>query len=140
MTHSQFRIIILIILNKGHVIIDTSNGKVRGDIRNTGTGKCYGAFEGIPYAEPPIENRRFLRPIPKQSWAENEILDVSEEKIMYCIQPDGSKYHPDIGTEDCLYLWVYSPASCKSNDQGMHVQQNRKEKQSNIYLPLLNIR
>ena len=119
----------MIILDKSHLIIDTSNGKVRGDIRNTSNGNCYGAFEGIPYAEPPIGNRRFLRPIAKQSWPENEILDVSEEKIVYCVQPDGSKYHPDIGTEDCLYLWVYSPASCKSNDQGIYIQQYRNDKQ-----------
>ena len=132
MTHSQFRIITLVILNKGHVIIDTRNGKVRGDIRNTSTDNCYGAFEGIPYAEPPIGNHRFLRPRPKQSWTKNEILDVSEEKIVYCIQPDGSKYHPNIGTEDCLYLWVYSPASCKRNDPGIHIQPNRNDKQENI--------
>ena len=101
------------------MIVETNNGKIKGDMRFSRNGNCYGAFEGIPYAEPPTQNRRFLRPVPKQSWNDNEVFDASDEKIVYCVQPDGSRYHPDIGSEDCLYLWVYTPATCKSNGNGI---------------------
>ena len=50
--------------NELKTIIDTQNGKLKGDIRYSHNGNCYGAFEGLPYAEPPVGNRRFLRPEP----------------------------------------------------------------------------
>ena len=99
-------------------IINTRNGKVKGDIRYSHNGNCYGAFEGIPYAEPPVGERRFLRPIPIQPWAENKVLDVSNPTNIHCMQPDMPPNIPGNGTEDCLYLWVYSPAICRKNIKG----------------------
>ena len=110
-----------ILLEEKYTTIDTYNGRIKGGTRFSHNGNCYGAFEAIPYAEPPNDNRRFLRPEPKQSWAENEIFDASKETIIYCVQPDGSRYHPDTGSEDCLYLWVYTPATCKIRDEGIFI-------------------
>ena len=96
-----------------NIIINTRQGKVRGDTRYSYTGRCYGAFQGIPYAQPPINERRFLRPKPIKSWPEGKILDATKPSAVRCMQPDGPPYPSQNATEDCLYLWIYSPAVCK---------------------------
>ena len=95
------------------IIINTHQGKVRGDTRYSYNGRCYGAFEGLPYAQPPTNERRFLRPKPTKSWPESQILDTTKPSAVRCMQPDGPPYPSQNATEDCLYLWIYSPAVCK---------------------------
>ena len=95
------------------IIINTPQGKVKGDTRYSYNGRCYGAFEGLPYAQPPINERRFLRPKPIKSWPESHILDAMKPSAVRCMQPDGPPYPSQNATEDCLYLWIYSPALCK---------------------------
>ena len=99
-------------------IIKTNTGKVKGSIRFSYIGNCYGAFEGLPYAKPPVGKNRFLRPEPIISWPSDEILDVSNPSEIRCMQPDGPPYIGRNGTEDCLHLWVYSPATCQTNLNG----------------------
>ena len=89
-----------------------------GDIRYSYNGNCYGAFEGLPYAEPPIGERRFLRPQPIMPSAAKDILDVSSPSNIHCMQPDSPFDVPGVGSEDCLYLWVYSPSVCKKDIKG----------------------
>ena len=70
----------------------------------------------MPYAEPPIGKNRFLRPEKIRSWPKDEILDASNPSEIHCMQPDDGQTESQ--TEDCLYLWVYSPAICNSNTKG----------------------
>ena len=95
------------------IIINTHQGKVKGDTRHSYNGRCYGAFEGLPYAQPPINERRFLRPKAIKSWPKSPILDTTKPSAVRCMQPDGPPYPSQNATEDCLYLWIYSPAVCK---------------------------
>lgn len=37
----------------------TPLGKIEGQYQKTVQGRKYAAFEGIPYAKPPVEKRRF---------------------------------------------------------------------------------
>lgn len=39
--------------------VETGLGKIKGSYRTALRGKRYCAFEGIPYAKPPIDNLRF---------------------------------------------------------------------------------
>lgn len=61
-------------------------------------------FLGIPFAEPPLDELRFIKPVPKSSWS--NILDVKEWKP-HCMQTylpgfnDGYSFD-----EDCLFLNV----------------------------------
>jgi carboxylesterase type B len=44
--------------NEGPVVT-TSLGKIRGYIKTSHDGRKFSAFEGIPFAKPPIGSRRF---------------------------------------------------------------------------------
>ena len=49
-----------------YVEVTTQAGIVRGRWRDFGFRSA--AFEGIPFAEPPVGDRRFLAPVPKAPW------------------------------------------------------------------------
>ncbi|XP_034943573.1 neuroligin-3-like, partial [Chelonus insularis] len=92
-------------------IVETDKGKVRGNILQTIHLKHhYSAFKGIPYAEPPIgHGRRFRRPVPAKPWS--KVLDTTKDPNA-CAQWDigvNNHYYDYIGSEDCLYLNVYTP-------------------------------
>lgn len=50
------------------LVVNTPFGSLKGDDRG-----WYLAFEGIPYAEPPVGDRRFEPPVPFQSSVRIEI-------------------------------------------------------------------
>ena len=55
----------------------TTNGQVKGErrINSLARSESYLAFHAIPYAEPPIANKRFMHPIPHSNW--ENIYDAS---------------------------------------------------------------
>ena len=69
-------------------------------------------FHGIPYAEPPVGELRFQKPVPKKSLTSP--YDASKHgNICYQV-----KMFPDEGmtySEDCLNLNVYAPAERKQD-------------------------
>lgn len=73
------------------------------------------AFYGIPFAEAPTGPRRFMKPIPAQSWTTT--LDATQKRPS-CFQSRrrwpsskrGDKFTRDLGvSEDCLHLNVWTP-------------------------------
>jgi carboxylesterase type B len=40
-------------------VVTTSLGKIRGYLKTSHDGRKFSAFEGIPFAKPPIGSRRF---------------------------------------------------------------------------------
>ncbi|XP_071476212.1 acetylcholinesterase-like [Diadema antillarum] len=66
------------------------------------------AFTGIPYAEPPVDERRFKRPVPKVVEGD---FDATRTDI-FCVQTLLPILNADFEapqTEDCLVLDVYVP-------------------------------
>ncbi len=75
-------------------------------------------FRGVPYAEAPVGERRFLPPVRKEPW--NGVYEAFRDPCM-CPQPDMTKgfygkefyTNPDFPlpamSEDCLYLNIYTP-------------------------------
>ncbi|GLV38034.1 Esterase 6 [Carabus blaptoides fortunei] len=89
-------------------IVKTENGLVRGVYRNSRKGRQFAAFEGVPYAQPPVGDLRFKEPQPKEPWTGMwDAMNVYE-----CIQvPHEPRNQGNVeGTEDCLYVNVYTPA------------------------------
>ncbi|XP_025830548.1 venom carboxylesterase-6-like, partial [Agrilus planipennis] len=88
--------------------VNTDLGKIRGSYRVSVLGRKYAAFEGIPYAEPPIQEYRFEEPQEKRPWQGIWIAN----NTYTCLQLHHAKIDDNYkieGQEDCLYINIYSP-------------------------------
>ncbi|XP_014236840.1 esterase B1-like [Trichogramma pretiosum] len=87
-------------------IIRTKSGPVQGEILETiRKSREYASFKGIPFAESPEGELRFKPPVEKNRWT--DVLLATREGDA-CMQYDGFNLSM-IGSEDCLYLNVYTP-------------------------------
>ncbi|XP_321363.5 juvenile hormone esterase [Anopheles gambiae] len=84
-------------------IINTSGGQIQGITASCGLFCSYFAFNGIPYAQPPVGELRFRNPRPHGGW--QGVKDGSEHRST-C--PSGGFLGGVSGSEDCLYLNVYT--------------------------------
>jgi para-nitrobenzyl esterase len=90
------------------LVVATDKGLVKG----TQNG-IVSAFQGIPFAKPPIGKLRFMPPVPADGWS--GVKDASKRgDICAQISMEGKL----MGSEDCLTLNVWTPAlptatSCK---------------------------
>ena len=64
----------------------------------------YQAFLGVPYAQAPLNELRFLPPLPLDHW-EGHTLKALEAPPA-CPQLDGENV---VGNEDCLQLSIFTP-------------------------------
>ncbi|XP_013141553.1 PREDICTED: esterase B1-like [Papilio polytes] len=88
------------------VQVQISDGILEGEVTNNEYGGKIFSFRGIPYAQPPLGDLRFKAPLPPKPW--NGVRDA--KKL------GNQCYHYDIflqkispGSEDCLYINVFSP-------------------------------
>ena len=103
------------------VWLNTSLGEING-LTYTVVGTDVDVFLGIPYARPPLVERRFAPPVPAEAWGRatgNQSITLNATKYSAaCPQhlvnsvpapwsPATSKvYH---FSEDCLYLNIFVP-------------------------------
>ena len=92
---------------------NTKTGVVSGTYLTTVRGSCIAAFQGIPYALPPVGPLRFLDPQPAGPW---EGVLKAHQPGPVCPQ-DGIP--PWQESEDCLFLNVYSP--CEPSEEPLPV-------------------
>ncbi|KAJ8683814.1 hypothetical protein QAD02_019606 [Eretmocerus hayati] len=91
-------------------VVQLNSGPVRGQILTTVRKSVkYSSFEGIPFAKPPIGSLRFQPPVRIGKW--QTVLNATKTASA-CAQPNqvipGSNA-PAVGSEDCLYVNVYTP-------------------------------
>ncbi|KAG6794781.1 esterase E4-like [Apis mellifera caucasica] len=87
-------------------IVTVKQGKLKGGIVENVLGGKYIAFWGIPYAVPPVGKLRFKDPIPIGPWT--DVKDTSKPAKYYCPQKQIYPPYQIVGSEDCLYLNVYT--------------------------------
>ncbi|KAJ8924196.1 hypothetical protein NQ315_006987 [Exocentrus adspersus] len=84
------------------VIVEVNSGRVQGRrIYSQEINKNFYAFQGIPYAQPPVGDLRFEAPLPAEKW--DGVLAVQEDERK-CVQEFTGE-----GSEDCLYINVFTP-------------------------------
>jgi carboxylesterase type B len=81
------------------------------------------SWKGIPYAEPPVGNLRFMPPEPLSSQS-SVVVDTTTDALR-CVQFAGAPYgiinsnivgvRSGPGQEDCLKLWVWKPATATAS-------------------------
>ncbi|XP_011494688.1 PREDICTED: venom carboxylesterase-6-like [Ceratosolen solmsi marchali] len=90
--------------------VKTPLGNIQGYYKISEYGKLYEAYEGIPYALPPVGKLRFESPQSIPAWPG----EIKATKLSHqCLQYNHKPYHLAgeyvIGAEDCLYLNIYIP-------------------------------
>ncbi|XP_059046859.1 esterase E4-like [Achroia grisella] len=86
--------------------VRVAQGVLQGKKCTTYNGKEYYSFEGIPYAKPPIGKLRFQNPQDPEGWSGVRDATKPGNKCAQLNLRDGQI----IGSEDCLYLNVYTPS------------------------------
>ncbi len=89
-------------------IVTTTHGDVRGVTEQDIT-----VWRGIPYAAPPVGERRWRAPQPPEPWRETRdataFSAASWQNAQFCRELAGGD--PGGFSEDCLYLNVWSPVA-----------------------------
>lgn len=88
------------------VLVQVSQGGCLGVVDQNRDGAPFYAFKGIPYAKPPVGELRFKEPVPLIKFTEDVVDCATEGEPSIHKDPYRAKM---VGSEDCLYLNVYSP-------------------------------
>ncbi|KAL1418756.1 hypothetical protein MTO96_025785 [Rhipicephalus appendiculatus] len=65
---------------EAQVVVHTACGSARGIVRSTTAGPAL-AFLGIPFAEPPLGERRFKKPTRKKPLARNPECNIAAAHV-----------------------------------------------------------
>ncbi|XP_049850080.1 esterase FE4-like [Schistocerca gregaria] len=93
-----------------YVTVETEEGTLRGQMSETLTGKPMFMFQGIPFAEAPVDDLRFQPPVKRAPWT--GVRDALKTQRT-CVQLHSSG--KSTGGENCLYLDLYGPGTSSRN-------------------------
>jgi len=110
-------LLLINIVSCQEVLLEISQGILRGRTATNQDGGLFYSFQNIPYAQPPINELRFKAPVPADGW--EDIRDATTD-VPNCWQFAGGFFEGS-GQEDCLYLNVYTPELPSENSTGKPV-------------------
>ncbi|KAI0767254.1 alpha/beta-hydrolase [Fomes fomentarius] len=99
-------------------VVDLGYVKYRGNLSYPDSV----AYLGVPYAEPPLGERRWRKPLALNTGrvareSRGKVVDLTEYPD-FCIQGSiGNGDAGGAGSEDCLKLNIYAPAGAKKGDK-----------------------
>ena len=92
----------------------------RGEVIGTQEGTI-SAFLGVPYAAPPVGDLRLRAPQPHAPWTTPvQAIQLAQPCLQNATPGAGVPVVP-LGSEDCLYLNIYSPAQAASEHRPVMV-------------------
>jgi para-nitrobenzyl esterase len=94
--------------------VKTEQGKVVGKTINDGKVK---AFLGLPYAAAPVGDLRWKAPQPPAKWKDTRNATQFGAHCAQLHVYDDMIFQDAAGSEDCLFLNVYAPASASANSK-----------------------
>ena len=95
--------------------VRTKLGVIIGTIKTTnvfGDQMEVERYLGVPYAEPPVGDLRFRKPVPKRPFLE---LFKAQELGAICYQVIPLVNRETMASEDCLFLNLYVPSKRRNN-------------------------
>ena len=103
------------------ILVETKEGTISGSKMKTKQGREIFSFRSIPYGMPPVGDRRFMRSKAVGGWS--GVVDGTKESPK-SLQPN--VLFPEWlslreGSEDCLYLNVYSKVIQKVGETRLKV-------------------
>ncbi|KYB24865.1 Venom carboxylesterase-6-like Protein [Tribolium castaneum] len=103
--------------NDNRPLVTTPLGRIRGYHKTSHDGRKFAAFEGIPFAKPPVGQRRFEEPEPVDPW--HGTWDA--RYLTSCAQTSMTQPNVTEGAEDCLHINVYVPREVPTPGEGLDV-------------------
>ena len=95
------------------VSVNINNVLINGRVETTVDGKQISVFRGIPYAEPPLNELRFKKPVPLKNITRTinayEWPNPCYQYMNFITMEYLNRYHNRNLSEDCLYLNIWSP-------------------------------
>lgn len=92
-------------------LVETNSGYIVGKYKQVFDTNV-AAFLGIPYAMPPVDEKRFRKPDPVKPWKGKIFADKMSPPCMQYNSLNYSWSNNIMPSEDCLYLNIWSPTRC----------------------------
>nr|WRX06028.1 CCE016g [Helicoverpa armigera] len=88
-------------------LVQVQQGQLTGEILTSVLGETYYSYKGIPYAKPPVNELRFRDPQDPEPW-DGVLAATAHGSVCPQFNPLSAIYTS--GSEDCLFLNVYTPS------------------------------
>jgi para-nitrobenzyl esterase len=86
-------------------IVAITSGQIRGTVLTSGRAE----FLGIPFAQPPVGERRWQAPVPPTPWSGVRDAKRFGAPCAQNVAGDWNQHDAESSSEDCLYLNVMTP-------------------------------